>query len=645
MKRTFFGPRRRMRVATLALAALAGLASVSIAQDDAVPSRPNILWITVEDMSANLGCYGDAYATTPNLDRLAAESVRYTNAFASAPVCSPARSTLITGVYATTLGTLGLRSRFPIPEQMRGFPAYLREAGYYCTNNVKTDYNTANEPAIIRASWNESSAKAHWRNRKPGQPFFAVFNEMVTHQSRTSVWPYEQFQEEVQSQLSPDERHDPAEVPVPPYWPDTPVTRRTLARYYDCIAVMDKNVGRLLAELEEAGVADETIVFFYSDHGAGHPRHKRLVLDSGMHVPLIIRFPEKYRHLAPAAPGATIDRLVSFVDFPATMLSLLELPIPEYMQGRAFLGAAAAEPRRYVFGARGRVDEAFDVTRSVRDKQYLYIHNYMPHLSYNQPEGYSDQAEVRREITRLAAEGKLNDVQIAYAGPNKPREELYDALADPHQINNLAGSPEHQEVLDRMRQVHRRWVLGTRDLGFLPEADAWRRSAGTTPYAMARQRGVFPLPRIAAAADLVGNPDALPRQVELLADDDPAVRYWAAVGLRAQGTAAADARESLAAALGDPSPTVRVEAAGVLVALDEDAAALEVLTAALESESDDVALHAARTLQLLGAQARPALPAMEAALRAAAPPRRTPDFAMFLRFALEPAVQGLRGGE
>ncbi|MDY0169656.1 MAG: sulfatase-like hydrolase/transferase [Thermoguttaceae bacterium] len=633
---------RRPVVAALTVAGIGVMMLASVAEGaEAQPQRPNILWITAEDMGANLGCYGDSYATTPNLDRLASESVRYTNAFATAPVCSPARSCLITGVYATSLGTHGLRSAFPIPEQMRGFPAYLRAVGYYCTNNVKTDYNTANEPAIIRESWDESSAKAHWRNRRPGQPFFAVFNDMVTHQSRTSVWPYEQFQKELQSQLTPHERHDPAQAPVPPYWPDTPVTRRTIARYYDCITLMDRNAGRLLAELEEAGVADDTIVFFYADHGAGHPRHKRLVLDSGLHVPLIVRFPEKYRHLAPAAPGEAVDRLVSFVDFPATVLSLLGLPVPEYMQGRAFLGAAETAPRQYVYGARDRVDEAFDMARSVRDKQYLYVRNYMPHLSYNQPEGFSDQAEVRREITRLAAEGKLNDVQMAYAGRARPREELYDTLADPHQIRNLATSPEHKDVLDRMRREHTRWVLETHDLGFMPEAESWRQSAGTTPYAMARQPGVLPLPRIMAAARQVGNPDAQARQVDLLADDDAAIRYWAAVGLRAQGAAGAGAREALVAALGDRSPTVRVEAAGVLVSLDGTADALDVLTAALASESDDVALHAARTLQLLGEQARPALPVMQAVLRAAKPPHRTPDFAMFLRFSLEPAVERL----
>ena len=627
-------------VAGLIVAVL--LASAGIAETH--PPRPNILWITTEDMSPNLGCYGDAYATTPNLDRLATESVRYTNAFATAPVCSPSRSCLITGAYATSLGTQNLRSAFPIPEQIRGFPSYLRAAGYYCTNNVKTDYNTANAPAIIRASWDESSAKAHWRNRRPGQPFFAVFNDMVTHQSRTSVWPYEQFQKELQSQLAPHERHDPVKAPVPPYWPDTPITRRTIARYYDCITLMDRHVGRLLAELKEDGLADDTIVFFYSDHGAGHPRHKRLVLDSGLHVPLIIRFPEKHRHLAPAAPGEAIDRLVSFVDFPATVLSLLELPIPDYMQGRPFLGAAETAPRQYVYGARDRVDEAFDLARSVRDKQYLYVRNYMPHLSYHQPEGYSDQAEVRREITRMAAEGKLNDVQMAYAGPNRAREELYDVQADPQQLRNLAASPQHKDTLNRMRQEHVRWVLETHDLGFLPEAESWRRSAGTTPYAIARQSGVYPLPHIRATAAWVGNTEAMAQQTASLADPDAAVRYWAAVGLRAQGPAAANASQVLTAALTDMSPTVRVEAAGVLVALDGDPAALQVLAAALGSDSDDVALRAARTLQQLGGKARPVLPAMEAALQAAKPPRRAPDFAMFLRFALEPAVEQLRAG-
>ncbi|MBN1441180.1 MAG: sulfatase-like hydrolase/transferase, partial [Planctomycetes bacterium] len=254
--------RHRLLTRLLLLSAILGgarsLASAA-ALEEADIERPNILWITCEDMSPNLGCYGDAYAATPHLDRLAARSVRYTRAFATAPVCSPVRSCLITGVYATTLGTQNLRSTFPVPEFMKGFPSYLRAAGYRTTNNVKTDYNTSREPAIVEASWDESSESAHWRGRREGQPFFAVFNDMTTHQSRSMVWPYEEFEKRVQSRLPAGARHDPAAASVPPYYPDTPVVRRTIARYYDCISVMDLNTAGILEQLEADGLAESTI--------------------------------------------------------------------------------------------------------------------------------------------------------------------------------------------------------------------------------------------------------------------------------------------------------------------------------------------------------------------------------------------------
>lgn len=620
---------------------LAGVAAAIVTGAAPAADQPNILWLTCEDMSANLGCWGDTYATTPHIDRLASQSVRYTNAFATNPICSPTRSCLITGVYATSLGTQSLRSRFPIPESITGFPAYLRRAGYYTTNNVKTDYNTSREPDIIRESWDECSAKAHWRNRKPGQPFFAVFNSMLTHQGPTTVLPYEQFQKQVQSQLTPAERHDPAHAPLPPYYPDTPITRRTIARYYDCITAMDKQVGRLLEELETAGLADDTIVFFYSDHGAGMPRHKRLVLDSGLHVPLLVRFPEKYRHLAPAGPGQTLDRLVSFVDFAPTVLSLVSLPIPSYMQGVPFLGTETGEPRQYVFGARDRVDEAYDLTRSVRDARYLYVRNYMPHVSYNQPEGYSDQAEVRQEITRLAREGKLNAVQMAYAGPGKAIEELYDTQADPHQIENLADSAAHREILERLRSAQRQWRVETRDLGFLPEYEMARRSAGTTPYEIARQSEAYPQQRIVAAAELVGRRDAVLEQAALLEDADAAVRYWAIVGLRAAGDHSDAIVERIAAATKDPSASVRIEAAGAMAALG-DRPAVRLLAEELRGTDPHAVIHAARTLQLLGEKSRPALETMKAVARKAHGEQG--DVALYLGFALDPVIKALTDG-
>ena len=388
----------------LALQVLIGLViSLSVASPIAVAGeRPNILWITTEDMSPNLGCYGDPNARTPNIDALAKRSVRYTHAFASAPVCSPARSCLITGMYATSLGTQRLRSQFPIPKEVRGFSAYLRDTGYYCSNNVKTDYNIRDEAAFIKDAWDESSVTAHWKNRKTNQPFFAVFNSTTTHQTRTGVWPHEQFEKEVASKLTTEERHDPAKLTLPPYYPDTPLARKAWARYHDCITAMDKEVGALLNELETAGAAQNTIVFFFSDHGMGMPRGKRTLQDSGMQVPLLIYFPEKWKHLAPAQAGVTTDRLVSFVDFAPTVLSLLGIEAPNYMQGSAFLGAAAAKAREYTFGARDRVDEAFDVARSARGSRWLYIRNYMPHLSWMQPEGFSDNLDFRREFKLLA---------------------------------------------------------------------------------------------------------------------------------------------------------------------------------------------------------------------------------------------------
>jgi len=627
---------------------LALACSVPFAACSRGPAPPNLLWITVEDMSPDLGAWGDDYARTPNIDRLAAESVRYTGAFATAPVCSPSRSTLITGVYATSLGTQRLRSRFPTPAEIRGFPSYLRAAGYYTTNNVKTDYNTSDDGRLIEESWDESSETAHWRGRQEGQPFFAVFNDMTTHQSRSMSWSYEEFQEQVQSRLSPEEIHDPAGAPVPPYYPDTPVVRKTLARYYDCISVMDRNVGRILAELEEDGLAEDTIVFFFSDHGAGLPRHKRVLQDSGMNVPLLIRFPEKYKHLAPAAPGETVDRLVSFVDFPPTVLSLLEVGVPESMEGSAFLGEAAGEPRAYVFGARDRIDEAYDLARSVRDHEYLYIRTYMPHLSYNQPSAYSDTAEIRQEIERLAARGRLEGAQLAYAGPLRPREELYAVQQDPHQIANLVYSDAHRDALSRMRQELTRWIRDTRDVGFLPEADAWARIGDGTPYALARDEKAYPQPRITGAAALVGREDSLEEQAELLGDPDAAVRYWAAVGLGASTRASEESREGLRAALSDPSAVVRIAAAAALARHarveedDEDEgeasdepddldAAYAVLRAELKGDNLDAALLACRAIELLAPETAPTVRAMREA--AARFQDAEGDQALFIRFS------------
>jgi N-sulfoglucosamine sulfohydrolase len=631
--------------ATMNKPLLAGLASLllAVAIVHAAPARPNILWITAEDMSATLGCYGDTYATTPHIDAFAKESVRYTHAFASAPVCSPSRSCLITGCYAPSLGTQQMRSAFPIPKRMRGFPALLRQGGYYASNNVKTDYNNGNWREIIKASWDESSPSAHWRGQGgKDKPFFSIFNLMTSHQSRTMVWPYERFVAEVQSKLSPDEIHDPAKAPLPPYYVDTPVVRKTVARFYDCVTAMDKEVGAILKQLEDDGLADDTIVFFYSDHGSGMPRHKRALLDSGMHVPLMIRFPEKLQHFAPAQAGESIDRLVSFVDFGPTALSLANVDVPDEMQGAPFLGRQGGLPRRYVFGHRDRVDEVSDLARSVRDKRYLYIRNYMPHLSYNQPTAWPDLGEIRPEFYRLTDREKMTDAQWQFAGPTKPVEELYDCEKDPQNLSNLAGSQDHQIVLGQMRVAHRKHLRDTLDLGFIPESEAWKRLARKTPWDAAR-KGKIDLEPIHRAAAQVGVGSETDYFMNL-GSRDSAVRYWGAVGLAASAELSGSSRGRLLMALKDKSHAVRVEAANALSRHGNLNAAMPTLIQALKSKDLNVVLHAARTIELLGAEARAAVPEMKKVVARAdkiRPPDTPPtvvqsgeqDLAMFVSFA------------
>jgi arylsulfatase A-like enzyme len=604
--------------------------------------RPNILWLTAEDLSPNLGCYGDTYARTPNLDALAREGVLYTRAFATAPVCSPARSCLITGMYATSLGTQRLRSQFPVPREIRGFTAWLRESGYYCSNNVKTDYNVRAESAFIADAWDDSSPTAHWRKRKSGQPFFAVFNCLTTHQSRTSAWSHEEFEKEVGSKLLSSQRHDPAQAPLPSYYPDTLEARRTWARYHDCITRMDQEVDQLLDQLAADGLAEDTIVFFYGDNGMGLPRGKRVLHDTGLRVPLIIRIPEKWRQLVPAARGGTCDRLVSFVDFAPTALSVCGMPIPPHMQGSAFLGTAAETPRLYVYGARDRVDEVFDLSRSVRSDRWLYIRNYFPHLSWMQPERFSDASSFRRELKALAAGGQLGVDQQAYAAPRRALEELYDSQADPQQLHNLAAVPEHRAELETLRGELRRWQLASRDVGFLTEPQVWDRiGAMLTPWELARDEPRYPLARLLNTADLVGRPDAEQEQVRLLSDRDDGIRYWAVVGLKAQQQLTAAARDALRERLADTAGVVRVEAASALAATGDAERALAVLAEELRHRQPEVALQAARSLELLGERARPVLPAMRQALGRAQAEQQRNDIQMFIRFSLEAALEQL----
>lgn len=547
--------------------------------------RPNILWVTSEDNSPYLGCYGDALAQTPNLDRLAAQGVRYRRAFANGPVCSVARTTLITGMYATSLGAQNHRSSVAIPEQFKLYPEHLRTAGYYCTNNSKTDYNLAGK----RKPWDESSKNAHYKNRAPGQPFFAVFNFTSSHESQVAP-----------KAGKSSFRVPPEKIPLPPYHPDTPEIRRDWANYYDQITVMDGQVGEVLAELEAAGLAENTIVFYYGDHGGALPRGKRNIHDSGTRVPLIIRIPQKWAHFAPAKPGEWVEDLVSFVDLPATVFSLCGVPIPANYEGRPFLGEKKAAPREHVFLYRGRMDERYDTVRAVRARDFLYVRNYSPHRPWGQH--YSYPFQVQPSMRSWHAEfvaGRCNEVQAAYWKP-KPGEELYEIAGDPFELRNRITEPQQAEHLAKLRTALRTEILATRDAGFIPEGMGAKLAGDKTIYDYAHSTA-YPLERILDLADQASDrkPARLPAFIAALDDPHPVIRYWAATGCLILQDKAASAKDALRARLADDWADVRLVAAEAIAFSGEKEEAVKTVAEVLKGGSLYEALAAQNTLDFM----------------------------------------------
>lgn len=533
-----------MLTLTLAILAISFLGTDSLKADDG-NQQPNILWLTSEDNGPHLGCYGDDYADTPHIDSIAKKGMIYLNAWSTAPVCAPARTTLITGVYPPSTGSQHMRSLVNLPSFMKMYPQFLREKGYYCTNNRKEDYN-AEKPGKV---WDESGPRAHWNKRPEGKPFFAVFNYTVSHESQLRIRPHKAV-------------HDPAKVHIPAYHPNAPEIRQDWAQYYDKITEMDQLVGEALAELEEAGLAEETIIFYYGDHGSGMPRNKRWLYQSGLRVPLVVYFPEKFKHLAPKDynKGGESEQLVGFIDYAPTLLSIAGIKPPEYMQGHSFAGKYPEQQQEYMFGFRGRMDERYDMSRTVRDKRYHYIRNYMPHRPQGQYLAYMFQTPTTRKWKQLFDEGKLNEAQ-SFFWKSKPAEELYDLENDPEEIHNLASSPEHQQIKDRLKNELKKQIFQIRDLGFVSEAEMHIRSEGSTPYEFGHNPKLYPLKRIYPAAELATslNPDTIPQLVKMLDDKEPAIRYWAAIGLLNQAQKGYDdASVTLLQHLDDPSPSVQI---------------------------------------------------------------------------------------
>jgi len=513
---------------------------------------PNILWITSEDNGPHLGCYGDKYADTPNLDALAAKGMIYTRAISNAPVCAPARTTIISGMYPTSTGSEHMRSMAKLPSGFKMYPSYLQDLGYYCTNNSKEDYNLMKEGEV----WNESGRKADWKNRpKKDQPFFAIFNFTISHESKIRSRPHTQI-------------HDPAKVRIPAYHPDHPEVRKDWAQYYDKITEMDKMVGAKLKELKEDGLEKDTIVFYYGDHGSGMPRSKRWPFFSGLNVPLIVHVPEKWKHLASSdyKVGGSISRRVGFVDLAPTLLSLAGKNPPAHMQGHAFMGKWETYEQEYGYGFRGRMDERYDMVRSVVGERYIYIRNYMPHKPYGQHVSYMFQTTTTQVWKKLFDEGKLNQAQ-SHFWKTKPAEELYDLQKDPDEVINLAKSKEHYDILKKMRQAHQDHIKRIIDIGFLPEGEIHSRSTGSTPYDIARDPKKYPFEKILAAAELATSlkKKDLPKIARLLKDNDSAVRFWGAIGLLSHKKSGTETfNKELINALNDKSPYVQATAAEAL---------------------------------------------------------------------------------
>ena len=441
-----------------------------------LPFRPNILWLVAEDLSPVIPPFGDSTITTPTLSRLAAEGVRYPNLFSPSGVCAPSRAAIAMGMYPARVGAHQMRTgpwyigQLPkekieeyaqyMPEGLVPYEAvppadarmhseYLRMAAYYCSNRYKQDYQFI-APAT---AWDDCSPTAHWRNRRHGQAFFSIFNFEVTHESR--IWT------KADDSLWIDDKLD---IPVPPYLPNTEVGKKDVRRMYSNVKEMDFQVGQILEELEKDNLLDSTIVFWYTDHGGPLPRQKRLCYDSGLKVPMIIRFPNAWR-------ATEVDsQLVSFVDFLPTILSLAGVEPPKNIDGQAFLGKyKASKKRKYIHAAADRFDEKYDMIRAVRDNRFKYLRNYNTEKPYYLAVNYRENMPIMKELLRLKEKGQLTAAQAQWFRPSKSPEELFDTQNDPHELHNLANQARYAEKLEELRQECDQWMEAIEDKGLIPE--------------------------------------------------------------------------------------------------------------------------------------------------------------------------------
>jgi arylsulfatase A-like enzyme len=496
--------------------------------------RPNVLWLTFEDTSPEfVGCYGNPKAKTPFMDSLASVGIRFTRAFSTGAVCSPSRTALITGMKTYTLGTGHHRSQYSIPSFVKGFPYYLKEAGYYCTNNEKTDYNVADPKAFIANTWDESSNKAGWWNRKDGQPFFAVVNNMSAHQSRTMTNSYSDYEKMVLNKLPQNLKVSENELIMPPFYRDSPEMRINVARLYNSIALADYEMKKTFERLKKDNLLDNTIIFCFADHGEGMPRVKTNGIGLGHRVPFFVWLPEKYKHLIATNTGTSSDQLIDFCDLPPTILALAGVDIPKHFQGKNIL----QNQKDLLFLSSDRSDESTDLTRTVISKKYAYSRVFMPFMQEVRYLNYMDQGDITAQIRKDFKDKKLNQYQEKIL-VNRDSEYLFDLENDTWEINNLANNPKYNKVLEQFRKQLQNHLIEQKDVMFLPEGRFNEVQKNTTLYEFRNNEKAYPIEQIVKTAMFSGlkTDEAIKAQINALSNPNETVQYWAAMGLRGQET-------------------------------------------------------------------------------------------------------------
>lgn len=565
------------------------ISSVCFAQ-----KKPNMLWITIEDTSPQfIGCYGNRDARTPVIDQLAKEGVRFTNAFSTGTVCSPSRTALITGVKVYETGTGNHRSNYTLPANMHGFPYYMQQAGYHTSNNAKTDYNVFKEKQFIADAWDESSGKAGWWNRKPGQPFFSVFNYNDSHQSRTMTDTYPKYVKEVLDELPENERIAEDAFEMPPIYRDSPEMRKQFARVYNSLKLTDNKIAKLLKRLDDDHLRDSTIIFFFGDHGEGIPRGKTNGIDLGYRVPFVIWFPPMYKHLSPwGEGGAVTDELIDFEDLAPTLISLAGGKIPDHMKGRKLIGTDRSAKTDHLVLSSDRSDNGIDMIRNVTDGRYMYSRNYMPFMPEVRFIRYMEISEMKQQMRKDLADQKLDKLQSSLFA-ERPAEFLFDIKNDLWETKNLINDPKMKVVVEKMRMQLSTSLLKSRDVMFLPEYEIGLISEKSNAYDYRLSDQNYPIKEIFAAASLSGKrgADIAAQQIELLKNTNKIVRYWAALGLRSQDADVLKSFEKeITAAMEDDYQPVAITCSAITFDVFKNETAAANLKKFVDSDNAELAL-------------------------------------------------------